>query len=90
MLFINQTETIGTIINAGTQNLTGSLVATFFVILLFLLIIAVIFQIPLEFIAIFILPFMLVIGAFYSSFMIPIIVLFIFAAIIITKNWIFN
>lgn len=90
MDFINMSGTIGLILAAGTQNLTGDLVATLFLILLFLIVIAFMFQIPLEFLSVLILPFCLSVGAFYSNFMIPIIVILLYVASLIAKNWLFR
>lgn len=90
MFFINETGVIATIMAAGTQTLTGSMVATLFLILIVLFAIAIMFRIPLEYLAIIILPFCLSIGAYYSSFMIPIIVILIYLAMILAKNWLFR
>lgn len=88
--FINQTGVIGTIMESGTNSLTGSMVATLFFILMFLITIALVFGIPLEFMAIIILPFCLAVGSYYSNFYIPIILIIIFVASIIAKNWLFK
>jgi len=88
--FINQTDVIGRVMEAGTNTLTGSMVATLFFILLFLIVIAFMFGIPLEFMAIIILPFCLAVGSFYSNFYIPIIIIIVFVASIIAKNWLFK
>lgn len=88
--FINQTDVIGRILDSGTQTLTGSMVATLFFILMFLIVIAFMFGIPLEFLAIFILPFCIAVGSYYSNFLLPIIIIIIFLASIIAKNWLFR
>jgi len=90
MIFINETGIIGTIIQAGTENMTGSLVATLFFVLLFLVAIAIFFGIPFEFMAVLLLPFSIGLGAYYSSFMVPIIVTLIIISSIIAKNWLFR
>ena len=88
--FINQTDVIGRILESGTQTLTGSMVATLFFILMFLIVVAFMFGIPLEFLAVIILPFCLAIGSFYSNFLVPIIIILIYIASIIAKNWLFK
>lgn len=90
MAFINETGIIGTIIQAGTDNMTGSIVGTLMFILLFLVVVAVFFGIPFEFMAVLLLPFVIGLGAYYSSFMIPIVVTLIIIASIIAKNWLFR
>lgn len=87
---MNQTDVIGRIVGSGTNTLTGSMVATLFFILLFLMVVAFMFGIPLEFLAIIILPFCLAIGSYYTNFYIPIIIIVIFVASIIAKNWLFK
>lgn len=89
-MFINETGIIGQIIQAGTENLTGNIVATLFMILLFLIVLAMMFQIPLEFLSILILPMCLSIGAYYSNFIIPITIIILYIAAIISKNWLFK
>lgn len=89
-MFINQTGIIGTILDAGTQNATGSMVATLLFILFFLVVIAFMFGIPLEFISIIILPLCLSMGAYYSDFFRPLIVILIYVSMILAKNWLFK
>ena len=90
MDFINSTDVIGRILESGTNTLTGSMVATLFFILLFLIVVAFMFGIPLEFLAVIILPFCLALGSYYSNFYIPIIIIIVFVASIIAKNWLFK
>lgn len=90
MDFINSTDVIGRILDSGTNTLTGSMVATLFFILLFLIVVAFMFGIPLEFLAVIILPFCLALGSYYNNFYVPIIILIIFVASIIAKNWLFK
>lgn len=90
VFFINETGVIGQIMEAGTQNLTGSMTATLLFILLFLMVVALSFGIPLEFLAVIILPFCLSVGAYYGTFMVPIIVMLIYISSIIAKNWLFK
>lgn len=87
MDFINQTDIIGRILDSGTQNATGSMVATLLFILLFLVVVCMMFGIPLEFASIIILPLCLAMGSYYSKIFAPLIVILIYVAMIIAKNW---
>lgn len=89
-LFINTTGTLGVILQAGTNNVTGSLFLTLLTILIFLIIIGVMFQIPLEFLSVIILPVCLTCASYYNDFLIPLVVILIYVTTIISKNWIFK
>lgn len=90
MPFINKTDTMGVILDAGTQNATGDLMVTLLFILLFLIAICLMFSIPLEFIAVIILPICLASASYYSDFFKPLIVIIIYVSMIIAKNWLFK
>lgn len=90
MVFINTTDIIGVIIGQGTENATGSLMATLLFILLFLIVICLMFSIPLEFIAVIILPICLASASYYSDFFKPLIVILIYVSMIVAKNWLFK
>ena len=90
MLFLNTTGSIGQIIMAGTGNLTGSIIATIFFILFFLLAICIMFGIPLEFAMLLLLPFVIVIASAYGNFMLLLIVILALFSWIIAKNFIFR
>ena len=90
MLFMNTTETIGKIILSGSNNVTGSLVGTLILILIFLMAICIMFGIPLEFSAILVFPYILVVSAYYSSFMLIMVLIIVFLVIIIAKNFLFR
>ena len=81
---------IANIINTGTTTLTGDIIATLLLVFAFIIIIALMFGIPLEFIAVLILPLSLVLGAYYSIFWLPVFIIIVFVASIITKNWLFR
>lgn len=89
-MFLNLTESIGLIMTSGTTTVSGSIVATLFMVLAFLIAIGILFNIPLEFMSILILPFCIAVGAYYSSFMIPIICIIIYIAAILAKNFLFR
>jgi hypothetical protein len=59
-------------------------------IMIILIIVALMFGIPLEFTAIIILPFCIVVASQYSNFMIPLITIILFLSAVITKNWLFR
>ena len=90
MVFINETGTIGMIMTAGTLGLTGNIVVSLLIVLLFLITIAMLFNIPLEYTAIIILPLCIACGAYYSTFLAPTVVILIYLATIVTKNWLFK
>lgn len=90
MDFISATGTIGQIISAGSAGVTGSVVATIFVILLVFFAISIMFGIPLEFFAVIILPFCIACAAYYSNFVLPIIVIVFYVGFLITKNFLFR
>jgi hypothetical protein len=90
MAFINTTDIIGQILDRGTQNATGNMVATLLFILLFLVVICLMFSIPLEFASIILLPLCLACASYYSDFFKPLIVILIYICMIIAKNWLFK
>ncbi len=89
-MFINITESIGLIVQSGTQNVTGSIFITLFLIMIVLFAIAMMFGIPLEFTSILILPFCISCAAYYGNFIAPVSIIIIYVSTIITKNWIFR
>jgi len=89
-LFINATDVIGTTMSSGTSSLTGSMVASLFFILLFLITMAFMFGIPLEFLAVIILPFCIACVTVYGNFWLPIVVIIMFFGSIVAKNWLFK
>ena len=89
-MFINSTEVIGVILATGTTTLTGSITVTLLMILAILMVIAIMFGIPLEFLSILILPLCISVGAYYSDFLTPLIVIIIYVSTIIAKNWLFR
>ena len=90
MDFMNWSQSIGQIITHGTTNVTGSIVATLLIVLIFLIIVCVMFGIPLEFSAILLIPICISMGAYYSNLMGPLIVIFIYVSTLVAKNWIFR
>ena len=90
MPFMNATGSIGLILAAGTLGVNGSLFLTLLMVLMFLIVIGIMFQIPLEFISIIVLPMCLACASYYSNFVAPVAVIFIYVATLITKRWLFN
>ena len=90
MDFINATGSIAKIIEAGSTGVTGSVVATIFVILLVFFAISIMFGSPLEFFAVIILPFCIACAAFYSNFILPIIIIVFYVGFLIAKNFLFR
>ena len=88
--FINTTGTIGTIMQSGTSTLTGTMVATLLFILIFLVVMALMFGIPLEFMAVVILPFCIGVSSYYTNFLLQTIVILLYVSMIIAKNWLFK
>jgi len=87
---INSSNTIGMILDAGTQNLTGLMVATMFLLLMFFITLMIMFKVPLEVMALLLLPFVLAVATFYSSFMIVLVAFIIFLSMMLAKNWLFR
>lgn len=90
MAFINWTESVGIIMANATTTTTGSLFITLLVVLLFILAMALMFGIELEYTAILVLPLMLAYMSHYSDFVAPGFVILLYMAFIITKNWLFK
>ena len=89
-MFINETESFGQIITAGTTGLTGSVVATMVLILVVLFVISLILKVDFELFGIIILPFTIAVAAYYSVFMTPLIFILLYFSMILMKNWIFK
>lgn len=67
MLFINKSQIIGKIIDAGSHNLTGSEVGTLVMIMLSIFLFGAIFRLPLIMNLLLMTPFVIVLMAFYSA-----------------------
>ena len=90
MVLYNSSSFIGLIIDSGTSSLTGDLQLTLFLIFIFLMVIGLMFNLPIEYLAIVIIPITLTMAVYYSIFWIPLLIIIIYVATIITKNWIFR
>ena len=87
---INATGDIGIAINAITQNLTGDIIATMIMLLVFLFALALVMQIPLEFFAILILPLCITISAYQGGFVLSVVLIIFYFAAIIAQHWMFR
>jgi hypothetical protein len=83
----NASGIIGQILDAGTANLTGNITVTLYIVLIFLLCIAILFSIPLEIAAILLFPFILAVAAYNGSFIIIIVFLIFVLAAILARNF---
>lgn len=90
MDFINWSQSIGQIVSAGATNLTGSVESAVILIVIFVMIIGIMFNIPLEFLGVLILPLCLTIAAFYGSIWVAVILILVYVSVIIAKNWLFR
>lgn len=87
-IFLNQTETIGRIITAGANNVTGDILGAILVIFIVLVAVCIYFQIPIEFMAIILLPLAITASAYLGGpFMAIVVCILILISWIIAKNW---
>lgn len=89
-MFINASGTLGVILGNATQVSIGSMVVALLILLVVLLGFCLMFGIPFEYSAIIVLPLVLSYMAYYREFFVTGGVIFIYLAIILTKNWIFR
>ena len=87
-MFINTTETLGIIIGTATQTTTGNIFLTLLILMLFLVTVAMLFGIRLEFTAILILPILLSYMAYYGDYVGVGSVIIIYLALIFTTKFI--
>jgi len=88
--FINESQTIGIIINQITLDSTGSLFLTYLFIVMIIILIAMVFRIPIEFTAIFIMPLLLSLMAYYGDFWTFGGIILIYLAILFAKNFFYS
>jgi hypothetical protein len=87
---INFSQPIGQVVAEGSKTLTGSVSATLILILFFLIIICMAFGIALEYLSVLVIPYCIAVAAYYNDLLLPLMVIIIFLAMIITKNFIFR
>lgn len=86
-MFFNITQTLGQVIQIGTEQATGSIFITLLVFILFLLAMALMFGISLEFTAILVIPLLLGCASYYGNFITVLTVFFIYLALIFTGKF---
>ena len=87
-LFLNETGFIATLLTNITNNITGSLFLTLLLIMLFFIVVALIFRIPIEYTAVILTPLFLVFIAATSDFLAVGGLVLIYLGILFAKNFI--
>jgi hypothetical protein len=82
--------TIGDIIVAGSQNLTGELTATFLLIFFIILIFLIAVRVPLEWVAIIVLPLALSLASYMNNFMVAVVMIVFYLASLVAQKWLFK
>lgn len=90
MIWFNSSDWIWVLITSFTSNVSGSFFLTLFTLVVFLIVLMLMFRIPIEFTAIFILPFLIVLMAFTQEFLAVGGVITIYLAILLARFWIFR
>lgn len=88
--FINQTGTVNTVLSGITTNITGDQFTTYLFVMLFIIMLAIAFRIPIEFTAIIIFPLFVVLAAYTTDYLSIFGVLLIYLGILIGKNFFFG
>jgi len=84
----NETGVIGSIINEGTTGVTGNIILTFLLIIIFLFAICLMFQISMDLIGVVLIPIILTLSSFYGGIFLGIMVcIFIIIAWGTARNW---
>lgn len=89
-MFINFSQTTGTILIAGTQSVTGSLTATLLTIFIFLCVVSIMFKIPLELSTIILFPVIITMAAYDSTFLKILIAIVIYMAAWVAQHFMFR
>jgi len=90
VFFINETGIIGIVLASGAQTVTGDIVSALMLVFIMLIAICLMFNIPLEFTVVILLPLALSMASYYSNFMSLLIVMLIYLATLLAKNWLFK
>ena len=91
MPFINETGASYVILTGLTNDVTGSLFISLLLIMVILLAIAMILKLPIESTAVFMIPFLLVVTAYYTEAWLSILGVFLlYLGVLIGKYFIFN
>jgi hypothetical protein len=86
-IFINQTGTIGVIYTAATQNITGSEFITLLGLIIIIMAFFMLFGLPIEATAIFILPMLIIFGVYSQELIATLGLALIYLGIIFAKNF---
>lgn len=89
MAFIDTTSGIGLLITTLTENVTGELFITLFLLVVAIILLAIASRIPIEFTAILVLPLLVGFLAFEQSFLAVAGVGFIYLGVLFAKNFFF-
>ena len=89
-MFINETGSLGLIVNYATLEVTGSLFLTLLGVVMILLLLCFLLRIPIEFSAILILPLMLGLMSYFQEFVAIGGVFLIYLGIVLGKNFFFR
>jgi len=90
MAFMDWNGTIGTLVLSSVETTTGSLILSLLILMVFILAIALVFGIKLEYTSILILPLVLGYTSYYGDFVALLFTILVYIAFIITKNFIFS
>jgi len=90
MALINATNYVGLLLSQGTTDITGTFFITLGMLFLILLALAMLFRIPIEWTAIFFIPFIIACMTYYKEFVVFGSMLAFYLALVITKYWIFK
>ena len=86
MVFINTSQSIGIVISHFTTYISGSLFLTLFILLILFMAFFELFRVPIEFSAIFLLPFLLTVMAYTQEFVMVGGVIIIYLAILFVRT----
>ena len=90
MVFMNMTETVGIVMGQASTYTTGSMVASLLVVLIFLLAIAMMFGIPIEYTVVLVYPYLLAVAAHYHELVSVLIVAILYSSLLVTKWFMFK
>lgn len=90
MTFINYNDTLGMVFQSASLNITGSEFLTLFLMIIFMVTLLAIFKVPVEFILIIILPFIIYVWSYYAGFTAVAGVILMFLAVIFARKFFLN
>jgi len=86
-MFINETSSTGVIFNAINNNVTGSIFLTCLFLIILVMLFFMIFRMPVELSAIFVIPMLLVIASYQGDFQAVFGVFMIYLGFMVAKNF---